>query len=70
MSSTDSFANSLDPDQDRHNVGPDLDPNRLALYLKTFKKLILKIKSVDDEKSMQITQNVKSTEHEHTTIRE
>ena len=25
------FANSLDPDQDRHNVGPDLDPNCLAL---------------------------------------
>ena len=21
------FANSLDPDQDRQNVGPDLDPN-------------------------------------------
>ena len=26
-----SFANSLDPDQDRQNVGPDLDPNRLTL---------------------------------------
>ena len=25
------FANSLDPDQDRHNVGPDLDPNHLTL---------------------------------------
>ena len=25
------FANSLNPDQDRHNVGPDLDPNRLTL---------------------------------------
>ena len=24
------FANSLDPDQDRLNVGPDLDPNRLT----------------------------------------
>ena len=24
------FANSLDPDQDRQNVGPDLDPNRLT----------------------------------------
>ena len=22
-------SNSLDPDQDRQNVGPDLDPNRL-----------------------------------------
>ena len=25
------FANSLDPDQDRQNVGPDLDPNHLML---------------------------------------
>ena len=25
------FANSLDPDQDRHKVGPDLDPNCLKL---------------------------------------
>ena len=25
------FANSLDPDQDRQNVGPDLDPNCLTL---------------------------------------
>ena len=25
------FANSLDPDQDRHNVGPDLDLIRLTL---------------------------------------
>ena len=25
------FANSLDPDQDRHYVGPDLDPNCLTL---------------------------------------
>ena len=24
------FANSLDPDQDRQKVGPDLDPNRLT----------------------------------------
>ena len=23
------FANNLDPDQDQHVVGPDLDPNRL-----------------------------------------
>ena len=27
------FANSLDPDQDRQYVGPDLDPNRLSLTL-------------------------------------
>ena len=26
------FANSLDPDQDRQNVGPDLDPNRLTVW--------------------------------------
>ena len=25
------FANRLGPDQDRQNVGPDLDPNRLTL---------------------------------------
>ena len=25
------FANSLDPDQDGQNVGPDLDPNFLTL---------------------------------------
>ena len=24
------FVNGLDPDQDRQNVGPDLDPNRLT----------------------------------------
>ena len=24
------FANSLDPDQDQQNVGPDLDPNYLT----------------------------------------
>ena len=31
------FANSLDPDQDRHSVGPDLDPNRLTIRaLKVF----------------------------------
>ena len=26
------FSNSLDPDQDRQNVGPDLDPNSLTLW--------------------------------------
>ena len=34
------FANSFDPGQDRHNVGPDLDPNRLTLIV-FLKKLIL-----------------------------
>ena len=28
----DNFANSLDPDQVRQNVGPDLDPNYLTLW--------------------------------------
>ena len=37
------FANSLDPDQDRQNIGPDLDPNRLTLNKRfALKKLILK----------------------------
>ena len=27
MLSADNFANSLDPDQDQHSVGPDLGPN-------------------------------------------
>ena len=31
VSSADNFANSLDPDQARQNVGPDLDPNCLTL---------------------------------------
>ena len=26
------FANGLAPDQDRQNVGPDLDPNCLTLW--------------------------------------
>ena len=46
------FANSLDPDQARHNVGPDLDPNCLTFRWyskKNFsKKLILK-KSADNK---------------------
>ena len=32
VSSADNFANSLDPDQARQNVGPDMDPNFLTLY--------------------------------------
>ena len=27
------FGNILDPDQDRQNIGPDLDPNRLTLIV-------------------------------------
>ena len=30
------FANSLDPDQDRQNVGPDLDPNYLTCAKRIF----------------------------------
>ena len=41
-----SFANSFDPDQDRQNVGPDLDPNVLqsdkVFQKEFFEKLILK----------------------------
>ena len=29
--SADNIYNSLDPDQDRQNVCPDLDPNRLTI---------------------------------------
>ena len=30
-------SNGLDPDQDRHYVGPDLDPNRFEDYQQTTK---------------------------------
>ena len=33
------FANSLDADQDRQNVGPDLDPNCLTLLTVFLKEL-------------------------------
>ena len=38
--STSVFANSLDPDQVRKNIGPDLDPNcfTLMLFLNFFRK--------------------------------
>ena len=32
-SSADNLSNSLDPNQDRKIVGPDLDPNRLTLIM-------------------------------------
>ena len=47
------FANSLDPDQARQNVGPDLDPNCLTLmvFLKDFfEKKSKKKKNLDDKK--------------------
>ena len=46
------FANSLDTDQDRQNVGPDLDPNYfyiLIVFLKEF------FEKVNFEKSHQMT---------------
>ena len=49
------FTNSLNPDQDRQNVGPDLDPNCLTLILflkETFENIILKERSADSNKSM------------------
>ena len=42
------FANSLDPDHDQQNVGPDLDSNCLCCT-HFLKKLILKKKSADKE---------------------
>ena len=42
------FANSLDPDQDRHLVGPDLDPNYLTP--KEFFKKVNFEKLADDNK--------------------
>ena len=59
MSSGDNFVNILDPDQaQRFNVGPDLDPNCLMVFLKEFirKKLFLKKKSGDEEKAYKISQ--------------
>ena len=50
------FANSLDPDQDRQNVGPDLDPNcltlRLMVFMKEFfcEKVSFEKKSADNNK--------------------
>ena len=48
------FANSLDPGQDRHSVGPDLDPNHLTLtvFLNEF------FEKVNFEKSKQRTTKV------------
>ena len=51
------FANNLEPDQDRQNVGPDLDPNCLTLSGSvpervSLKKLILKKSVAEDNKSM------------------
>ena len=34
------IANSLNPDQDQQNVGPDLGPNRLTLLRKKMEKVL------------------------------
>ena len=59
------FANSLDPDQARQHVGPDLDPNCLTLWWYSWKiflkKLVLKKKkSKNDKKACKITQHANS----------
>ena len=51
------FANSLEPDQARQNVWPDLDPNFLTLKDCLEKKIIL---NTDDKKSLKITQHTNS----------
>ena len=46
------FANKLDPDQARQNVGPDLDPNCLSLWWKSCMSVSnFDGKQADDEKS-------------------
>ena len=61
-------ANSLDPDQARQNVGPDLDPNCLTLWWYSWKFFLKKIKLkkknnkkkyTDDKKACKITQHAK-----------
>ena len=59
------FANSLDPDKARQNVGPDLDPNCLTLWWYSrkifFEKINLKKKRpTDDKKACKITKHAKS----------
>ena len=57
------FANSLDPDKDQQNVGPDLNSNCLTLivFLKDFpERGNLDKKSADDNKNFKITQHAKS----------
>ena len=56
------IANSSEPEQDRQNVGPDLDPNRLPLEKCSwffFEKVNFE-KSADDNKAWKIKQRAKS----------
>ena len=51
------FANSLDPDKARQNIGPDLDSNCLTFWWyswKNFWKNLLKKKSTDDKKACRL----------------
>ena len=51
------FANSFDPDQARHNVRPDLDPNCLTIWIsegipeRIFRKFCFEKKTADDKKA-------------------
>ena len=53
MSSAETFANSLEPDQARQNVGLDLVPNSLMLYLVFLKEFLEKVDFL--KKSQQTT---------------
>ena len=48
------FANSLDPDQDRQTVGPDLDPNHLTLivFLQDILEIVNFERSADNNKTL------------------
>ena len=56
------LAYGLEPDQDRLNVGPDLDPKRLTIWLCSWKKylqkLILKKVSIQQEKHEQLPTDI------------
>ena len=57
------FANSLDPDQARRFVEPDMDPNCLALWLyswKIFSEKLIKKNPQTTKKLAKITQHAKS----------
>ena len=57
------FANSFDPDQDRQNVGPDLDPNCLTLWWysrKNFDNVNFEKNQQTTKRACKITYHVKS----------
>ena len=59
--SADTIANILEPDQARHNVGPDLGPNCLTLRLIVFSEIIF-LKISRRQKSMRDKEFIKSLE--------